>query len=219
MYPLKKRDSSIIADANVVAGGAQPSSSSRQQAPQVLRPVMRPTTPKSPVFEDMEGSDEEDHVLQNEDEQNYSINEEMGIDGDGSENMIMDADAMVGDGMVRLACGNNLLRSEPTMLRQRLKEDEPVVKVKSPTAAKIAAEKTAADLRRTHSIPGDIHGMHAPDPVAADILRKEPEQETFVRLSVTPIGTCSLTFILFASRLLNVFSRSCARKSHARTHL
>ncbi|KAH8974528.1 hypothetical protein BDL97_01G106700 [Sphagnum fallax] len=170
-----------------VAGGAQPSSSSRQQASQVLRPVMRPTTPKSPVFEDMEGSDEEDHVLQNEDEQNYSINEEMGIDGDGSENMIMDADAMVGDGMVRLACGNNLLRSEPTMLRQRLKEDEPVVKVKSPTAAKIAAEKTAADLRRTHSIPGDIHGMHAPDPVAADILRKEPEQETFVRLSVTPI--------------------------------
>jgi hypothetical protein len=93
------------------------------------------------------------------------------------------------------------------------------VKVKSPTAAKIAAEKTAADLRRTHSIPGDIHGMHAPDPVAADILRKEPEQETFVRLSVTPIGTCSLTFILFASCLLNVFSRSCPRKSHARTHL
>lgn len=82
---------------------------------------MRPTTPKSPVFEDMEGSDEEDHVLQNEDEQNYSINEEMGIDGDGSGNMIMDADAIVGDGMVRLACGNNLLRSEPTMLRQRLK--------------------------------------------------------------------------------------------------
>lgn len=66
-------------------------------------------------------------MLQNEDEQNYLINEALGLDGDGEgdgnedENMLMDADAIVGDGMVRLACGNNLLRSEPTMLRQRLK--------------------------------------------------------------------------------------------------
>lgn len=67
------------------------------------------------------------------------------------------------------------------------------MKVKSPTgernAAKQGGEKTAANMIRSHSIAGDIHGMHAPDPVAADILRKEPEQETFVRLTVTPIGT------------------------------
>ena len=46
-------------------------------------PIIRPTTPKSPAFNDMEGSDEEDHVLQNDDEQNYIMNEQMGVDGDG----------------------------------------------------------------------------------------------------------------------------------------
>jgi hypothetical protein len=30
--------------------------------------------------------------------------------------------------------------------------------------------------------------MHKPDPIAADILRKEPEQEQFVRLIVSPTG-------------------------------
>jgi len=89
-------------------------------------PVIRPTTPKSPLFADMEGSDEEDHVLQNEDEQNYIMDEVMGLAGVDSNATAdctehEDADEIVGDGMVRLACGNNLLRSEPTMLRQRLK--------------------------------------------------------------------------------------------------
>lgn len=41
---------------------------------------------------------------------------------------------------------------------------------------------------RSHSIPGELHGLHAPDPVAADILRKEPEQEVYVRLQVSPVG-------------------------------
>lgn len=88
-------------------------------------PIIRPTTPKSPVFADMEGSDEEDHVLENEDVQNYIMDEVMGLAGVDSEAAAAHgsehADELVSDGMVRLACGNNLLTSEPTLLRQRLK--------------------------------------------------------------------------------------------------
>ncbi|KAF9591337.1 hypothetical protein IFM89_003960 [Coptis chinensis] len=43
----------------------------------------------------------------------------------------------------------------------------------------------AASMIRSHSVSGDLHGVQ-PDPVAADILRKEPEQETFVRLRISP---------------------------------
>lgn len=45
----------------------------------------------------------------------------------------------------------------------------------------------AASMIRSHSASGNMHGAQ-PDPVAADILRKEPEQETFVRLKITPGG-------------------------------
>ncbi|KAF1895649.1 hypothetical protein Lal_00041930 [Lupinus albus] len=38
----------------------------------------------------------------------------------------------------------------------------------------------------SHSISGDLHGVQ-PDPIAADILRKVPEHETFARLKVTPL--------------------------------
>nr|PNR52646.1 hypothetical protein PHYPA_009020 [Physcomitrium patens] len=134
-------------------------------------PIIRPTTPKSPVFADMEGSDEEDHVLENEDVQNYIMDEVMGLAGVDSEAAAAHgsehADELVSDGMVRLACGNNLLTSEPTLLRQRLK-------------------------LRSHTIPGDIHSMHKPDPIAADILRKEPEQEQFIRLIVSPTEVPSM---------------------------
>ncbi|CAH1442810.1 unnamed protein product [Lactuca virosa] len=41
-----------------------------------------------------------------------------------------------------------------------------------------------------HSVSGDLHGVQ-PDPVAADILRKEPEHETFVRLRISPFETPS----------------------------
>ncbi|XP_074264498.1 AMP deaminase-like [Silene latifolia] len=41
---------------------------------------------------------------------------------------------------------------------------------------------------RSHSVSGDLHGVQ-PDPIAADILRKEPEQETFVRLKISPSET------------------------------
>ncbi|CAL9069920.1 unnamed protein product [Musa banksii] len=49
---------------------------------------------------------------------------------------------------------------------------------------------TASSMIRSHSVSGDLHGV-PPDPVAADILRKEPEQETFVRLKITPTETPS----------------------------
>ena len=44
-----------------------------------------------------------------------------------------------------------------------------------------------SSMIRSHSVSGDLHGVQ-PDPVAADILRKEPEHETFVRLNITPNG-------------------------------
>ncbi|KAK4478457.1 hypothetical protein RD792_013932 [Penstemon davidsonii] len=44
----------------------------------------------------------------------------------------------------------------------------------------------ASSIIRAQSVSGDLHGV-PPDPVAADILRKEPEHETFVRLRISPI--------------------------------
>ncbi|KAF9680053.1 hypothetical protein SADUNF_Sadunf06G0080000 [Salix dunnii] len=44
----------------------------------------------------------------------------------------------------------------------------------------------ASSMIRSHSVSGDLHGVQ-PDPIAADILRKEPEQETFARLKISPI--------------------------------
>ncbi|KAL8146595.1 hypothetical protein AgCh_004354 [Apium graveolens] len=48
----------------------------------------------------------------------------------------------------------------------------------------------ASSMIRSHSVSGDLHGVQ-PDPVAADILRKEPEHETFVRLKISPSETPS----------------------------
>lgn len=48
----------------------------------------------------------------------------------------------------------------------------------------------ATSMIRSHSVSGDLHGVQ-PDPIAADILRKEPEQETFVRLKISPGETPS----------------------------
>ncbi|RRT69292.1 hypothetical protein B296_00021661, partial [Ensete ventricosum] len=44
---------------------------------------------------------------------------------------------------------------------------------------------SASTIIRSHSVSGNLHGAQH-DPIAADILRKEPEQETFVRLRITP---------------------------------
>lgn len=46
----------------------------------------------------------------------------------------------------------------------------------------------APSMIRSLSVSGDLHGVQ-PDPIAADILRKEPEQETFARLKITPSGS------------------------------
>lgn len=45
-----------------------------------------------------------------------------------------------------------------------------------------------SSMIHSHSVSGDLHGVQ-PDPIAADILRKEPEHETFARLIITPLGT------------------------------
>ncbi len=52
----------------------------------------------------------------------------------------------------------------------------------------------ASSMIRSHSVSGDLHGVQ-PDPIAADILRKEPEQETFARLKITPTGIDCLSFL------------------------
>ncbi|KAH9736634.1 AMP deaminase [Citrus sinensis] len=55
-----------------------------------------------------------------------------------------------------------------------------------PDHMNVNAEAIAASsMIRSHSVSGDLHGVQ-PDPIAADILRKEPEQETFARLQITP---------------------------------
>ncbi|KAL8152601.1 hypothetical protein V2J09_010361 [Rumex salicifolius] len=46
----------------------------------------------------------------------------------------------------------------------------------------------APSMIRSHSVSGDLHGVQ-PDPITADILRKEPEHETFVRLRISPYET------------------------------
>ncbi|XP_044508391.1 AMP deaminase-like [Mangifera indica] len=48
-----------------------------------------------------------------------------------------------------------------------------------------------SSMIRSHSVSGDLHGIQ-PDPIAADILRKEPEQETFAQLEITPTEVPSL---------------------------
>ncbi|XP_022743410.1 AMP deaminase-like isoform X2 [Durio zibethinus] len=48
-----------------------------------------------------------------------------------------------------------------------------------------AMQIAASSMIRSHSVSGDLHGVQ-PDPIAADILRKEPEQETFARLKISP---------------------------------
>jgi len=74
-----------------------------------------------------------------------------------------------------------------------VQEDEPMARAWSPTLdANVdpmsPTDKSLSNKLRSHTIPGDIHSMHKPDPIAADILRKEPEQEQFIRLIVSPTG-------------------------------
>ena len=64
----------------------------------------------------------------------------------------------------------------------------------------------ASSMIRSHSMSGDLHGVQ-PDPIAADILRKEPEQETFVRLDV-PLGKeCLLVFSFLFTQIITCLIR------------
>lgn len=144
-------------------GGAQqpPGSARRQGSHASLNNVMRSTSPRSPEragsYESVEGSEEEDHLLpSNDEDNNYDDFED---DEQKNGNHVVDGERNGGSELV-----------------------DGLVKPQSPSNA----EKSAAIIR-SHSISGDLHGIHAPDPVAADILRKEPEQETYVKLNVDPI--------------------------------
>ncbi|XP_075510261.1 AMP deaminase-like isoform X2 [Primulina tabacum] len=54
-----------------------------------------------------------------------------------------------------------------------------------------ALPMTTSSMMRSHSVSGDLHGVQ-PDPIAADILRKIPEHETFVQLRISPTETPSV---------------------------
>ncbi|MFQ6658431.1 hypothetical protein Gotur_027701 [Gossypium turneri] len=56
-----------------------------------------------------------------------------------------------------------------------------------------AIQIAASSMIRSHSVSGDLHGV-PPDPIAADILRKEPEHEIFARLNISPTGIDSLMY-------------------------
>eukprot|EP01018_Ginkgo_biloba_P003890 Gb_35523 [translate_table: standard] len=123
--------------------------------------VIRPTTPKSPVasaFESVEGSDEEDNLLESQEDQNLTYDDAIGqsaAEGTTETNTNLTASSLVPSDLVNADGDQN--------------------------------QKSGTIMIRSHSVSGDFHGMHAPDPVAADILRKEPEQDTLVRLKITPI--------------------------------
>ncbi|KAF6151911.1 hypothetical protein GIB67_010485 [Kingdonia uniflora] len=58
----------------------------------------------------------------------------------------------------------------------------------------VVVENDQGNIIRNHSVSGDLHGVQ-PNPVAADILRKEPEHETFTRLKVAPNEVRSLDVV------------------------
>lgn len=132
-----------------------------------VAPVIRPTTPKSPVasaFESVEDSDEEDDLLVNQEDQHFNY--------DNANGDIADEDMT---GTVETSA-NHLTSAHVTQDLRNSDIDQ--------------NHKSGTIMMRSHSVSGDF-AMNAPDPVVADILRKEPEQDTLVRLKVTPIDTAT----------------------------
>ncbi|KAH7279295.1 hypothetical protein KP509_37G013600 [Ceratopteris richardii] len=143
--------------------GANNTSNSIRRAMPLPNAGIRPTTPKSPLggsaFDSMESSDG-DEVSSEPEEQ--VLDYEQVVNGD--------------TGAVNTAA------------KQKMMEDVVRNSLSTPAIIELSnggVDKSCNNMIRSHSIPGELHGAH--DPVAADILRKEPEQETFVRLNITPI--------------------------------
>ena len=74
--------------------------------------------------------------------------------------------------------------------------------------ANVEAKPLSSSIIRSHSVSGDLHGVQ-PDPVAADILRKEPEQESFARLKISPTGTASIFYFQGFKRHTRLAVVSC----------
>jgi len=126
--------------------------------------VIRPTTPKSPVssvFESVEDSDEEDQLLEDNDDQNFNYGNANG--------------GAVAEGLTGTAETNADITASSLVPPDLV------------NAGEDQNQKSGTMMRKSHSISGDILAMHPPDPIAADILRKEPEQDNLVRLKITPI--------------------------------
>ncbi|KAL9684064.1 hypothetical protein QQ045_021496 [Rhodiola kirilowii] len=124
--------------------------------------LLRPTSPKSPVasvsgLESLEGSDDEDNLT------------------DGAK---LDATYLHANGnvMERLAFSAIHVLSIILFLFSKIEGPEHINGI---------GEITSGSMMRSVSVAGDLHGVQ-PDPIAADILRKEPEHENFARLCVTP---------------------------------
>ncbi|KAH7299486.1 hypothetical protein KP509_24G014400 [Ceratopteris richardii] len=124
--------------------------------------VQSPHEVDTSVFGDGGGSD--DDIANNQDEQTYTY-EEMNEDS--------------------LACEAAILKEDSIK--------STISAVASKDNANMSLERTGKPIERTcnamsksHSIPGELHNIHTSDPVTADILRKEPEQESYVHLHFEP---------------------------------
>lgn len=138
-------------------GGNNDLSPTRRLCP-LSSTVLGPNTPKSPVG--AHGFSDEEDIVNDQDEQAFEYEE----------------------------VNEDSLTSNATMLKKEDGANPPI----SPAVLAIDNSKGSGErignvMSRSHSIPGELHGIHAPDPVAADILRKEPEQESYVRLQIGPI--------------------------------
>lgn len=151
-------------------------------------------TPKSPVtnasvYESVEGSDEEDELLDNQEECSFGYEDAQGD--------------TVTDDLTAIPEEDKAMPSSPPDLVSVNGEKN---------------QKATNGIIKSHSISGDLHGIHAADPVAANILRKEPEQETFARLNVAPIEppsaeeveVCLMLQECLASREMYVFREKIA---------
>ncbi|XP_020086432.1 probable AMP deaminase isoform X1 [Ananas comosus] len=95
------------------------------------------------------------------------------LDGSDEDDNLRD-DSKLGD--IYLNTNGNL-ESEPKGFFQPLPNNVIVNGESQPLAA--------TSMIRSHSVSGDLHGVQ-PDPVAADILRREPEHESFIKLKISP---------------------------------